>query len=91
MGTVVPLHYQEPFRRGFTKGWEPTVEDFVTDARGAVGSGAAGWCMHNGDQRDAPDGKPRRSFDMREQRLFDQLDDVEKEALERLSAILGNR
>ena len=91
IGTVVPLHYQEPFRRGFTEGWEPTADDFVADAKGAVESGAAGWCLHNGDQRDNPQGKPRRSFDMREQRLFDQLDEVEKEAIERLSQLLKNR
>jgi len=91
IGTVVPLHYQEPFRRGFTRGWEPTVDDFVTDARGAVESGAAGWCLHNGHQKDKPESKPRRSFDMSEKRLFDQLDDVEKKALERLAPILTNR
>ncbi len=91
IGTVVPLHYQEPFRRGFTEGWEPTANDFVTDAKGALESGAAGWCMHNGDQRDNPEGKPRRSFDMREQRLFDQLDNVEKEALKQLSEIFKGR
>lgn len=82
LGRAVPLHYQEPFRRGFTKGWEPTADDYVTDALGALRGGAAGWCLHNGDQRHAPDGRPRRSFDMRKQRLFDQLDDVERRALE---------
>ncbi|MBL7152184.1 MAG: DUF4038 domain-containing protein [Phycisphaerae bacterium] len=91
IGSVVPLHYQEPFRRGFTRGWEPTVEDFVTDAKGAAEGGAAGWCLHNGDQKDRPGSKPRRSFDMRRQRLFDQLDDVEKEALERISKFLQAR
>jgi len=91
IGTVVPLHYQEPFRRGFTKGWEPTVEDFVTDARGALEGGAAGWCLHNGDQKDQPESRPRRSFDLREQRLFDQLDEVEKEALKRISELVRRR
>jgi len=84
LGRVVPLHYQEPFRRGFTKGWEPTPEDYVTDARGARAGGAAGWCLHNGGQRHVPGQKPRRSFDMRTKRLFDQLDEVELEALDRL-------
>jgi hypothetical protein len=83
-GRAVPLHYQEPFRRGFTKGWEPAVEDYVGDVRGALQGGAAGWCVHNGDQRRAPEGKPRRSFDMRDRRLFEQLDPVELEALKRL-------
>ena len=35
MGHVVPVHYQEPFRRGYGK-WEPTAADFLTDLRGAV-------------------------------------------------------
>ena len=91
IGTVVPLHYQEPFRRGFTRGWEPMATDFVTDAAAAMESGAAGWCLHNGDQKNKPESKPRRSFDMREKRLFDQLDDVEKEALKRLSRIFKDR
>jgi len=84
LGRVVPLHYQEPFRRGFTRGWEPTADDYVTDARAAVAGGAAGWCLHNGDQRHVPDQKPRRSFDMRKERLFGQLDEVERRALDRL-------
>jgi hypothetical protein len=87
LGRNVPLHYQEPFRRGFTEGWEPAAGDFVADARGAVAGGAAGWCLHNGDSRHKPDGKPRRSFDMREHRLFDQLDSEEKKALKLLSEI----
>ena len=81
----MPLHYQEPFRRGFTKGWEPSADDYVTDAQGALAGGAAGWCLHNGDQRDQPDQKPRRSFDMRSQRLFEQLDQVELDALKAIS------
>ena len=86
---VVPLDYQEPFRRGFTQGWEPGVEDYVTDARAALAGGAAGWCLHNGDQRDRPGQEPRRSFDLREKRLFDQLDEVERQALERLSRLFA--
>ena len=91
LGRIVPLHYQEPFRRGFTKGWEPTAEDYVTDARGALAGGAAGWCLHNGDQRHVPGQKPRRSFDMRGKRLFEQLDAVEREALERLGRLFAER
>ena len=89
-GKSIPLHYQEPFRRGFTKGWDPNSSDFVTDARAALNSGAAGWCLHNGDSRHAPGGKPRRSFDMREHRLFDQLDTEEKKALRRLAEIFSS-
>lgn len=84
LGRVVPVHYQEPFRRGFTRGWEPTADDFLTAARGARKGGAAGWCFHNGDQRDAPDGRPRRSFDLRDGRLFEQLDAVEKQTVKAL-------
>ncbi len=84
LGRIVPVHYQEPFRRDFTRGWEPSAEDFLADALAARDSGAAGWCFHNGDNRQAPDGRPRRSFDLQKQRLFDQLDAVELEALEAL-------
>ena len=91
LGRVVPVHYQEPFRRGFTKGWEPTAGDYMTDLRGALEGGAAGWCLHNGDQRRVPEGKPRRSFDMRAARLFEQLDEVELEALDRLHKLLPLR
>ena len=83
-GRVLPVHYQEPFRRGFSKGWEPSAEDFVTAAVGARNGGAAGWCFHNGDQRGTPDGKPRRSFDLSEKRLFEQLDEVEQKTVQEL-------
>lgn len=77
-GRVVPVHYQEPFRRGYTKGWEPIAKDFWTDLTEAYKSGAAGWCFHNGDQRhNLPNRTPRRSFDMSERRLFEQLDEEE--------------
>jgi len=84
LGRVVPVHYQEPFRRNFSRGWEPSAEDFLADALAARDSGAAGWCFHNGDNRQAPDGRPRRSFDLHQQRLFDQLDAVERKAIEAL-------
>jgi hypothetical protein len=76
MGVIAPIHYQEPFRRGYVD-WEPTAADFLTDLRGAVAGGAAGWCFHNGLQRSAEDQQPRRSFDLRSKRLFDQLDNEE--------------
>ena len=75
-----PVHHQEPFRRGYET-WSPTADDFLTDLRGAVTGGAAGWCLHNGSQRNAPDGQPRRSFDLRERRLFDHLDTEELKAI----------
>ena len=74
-GHVVPVHFQEPFRRGYEE-WEPCAEDFMLDLTGARDGGAGGWCFHNGATRSADDGRPRRSFDMRrgEGRLFEQLD-----------------
>jgi hypothetical protein len=80
LGREVPVHYQEPFRRGFGK-WEPKAEDFVADLKGARAGGAAGWCFHNGDTRAAKDGQPRRSFDLREKRLIESLDEEELKTL----------
>jgi hypothetical protein len=74
---IVPVHYQEPFRRGYGS-WEPTAADFLADLHGAVAGGAAGWCFHNGSQQGASDEEPRRSFDLRAKRLFDQLDEEER-------------
>lgn len=71
LGRLAPIHYQEPFRRGYTD-WEPKGGDFMADLRGA-----AGWCFHNGQQRDTPEHEPRRSFDLRFHRLMDQLDPEE--------------
>jgi hypothetical protein len=76
LGHPAPLHYQEPFRRGYGD-WQPAAGDFLTDLRGAIAGGAAGWCFHNGSQSKASGGQPRRSFDLREKRLFDQLDSEE--------------
>ncbi len=87
-GRVVPVHYQEPFRRGYGN-WNPKAEDFVRDLRAAMAGGATGWCFHNGDQRAAADGQPRRSFDLRERRLFDQLDDEERKAVELMRAVVS--
>ena len=78
-GRPMPIHYQEPFRRGYAE-WEPGVDDFLTDLRGAIRGGAAGWCFHNGGNRLVKDERPRRSFDLRpeEGRLMAQLDPVER-------------
>jgi hypothetical protein len=86
---TVPILYQEPFRRSYS--YAPSVKDFETDLRGALAGGAAGWCFHNGDSRDAKDGRPRRSFDLREQRLFEQLDDVERQAVAALKGVTEER
>ncbi len=89
LGRVVPVHFQEPFRRGYAN-WNPRAEDFVHDLQAAKAGGAAGWCFHNGDRRGAPDGQPRRSFDLREQRLFDQLDEQERKAVDLLKSAISN-
>ncbi len=83
LGRVVPWHYQEPFRRAYG-GWQPGAGDFIADLNGARTGGAAGWCFHNGDARGRPGGEPRRSFDLRERRLFEQFDEEERRFLDRL-------
>jgi hypothetical protein len=85
LGRVVPIMHQEPFRRGYTD-WQPTADDFLTDLRGAVAGGAAGWCFHNGSQRSAPGEQPRRSFDLSSKRLLDQLDSEEQRVLSAAAA-----
>jgi len=87
IGRLAPVHYQEPIRRGYAK-WQPAAADFVADARHARDSGAAGWCFHNGDQRTTPGRQPRRSFDLREVRLFEQLEEEELKALEGLRTLI---
>jgi hypothetical protein len=87
LGVVVPVHFQEPFRRGYTKGWEPTADDFLRDLRGAIEGGAAGWCFHNGAQVGPEDGQPRRSFDLREKPLYEQLDAAEREVARNIKRI----
>lgn len=87
IGHIVPIHYQEPFRRGFNKDWEPTANDFLIDLKQAMESDAAGWCFHNGDQRNNPDGNPRRSFDLSTKTLFEQLDNEEYLFLNQLLTI----
>lgn len=78
LGRVAPVHYQEPFRRGYApQHWEPSAAEFITDLQGALAGGAAGWCFHNGDQKDKAEGIPTRSFDLRQQRLFEQFDNEE--------------
>jgi hypothetical protein len=88
LGRTVPVHYQEPFRRGYSpERWEPKAGDFLADLKAAKKSGAAGWCLHNGDQKDKPESKPWRSFDMRDARLFDQLDEEEREFIKEMRGI----
>ncbi|MEX2188869.1 MAG: hypothetical protein WD875_18820 [Pirellulales bacterium] len=86
MGHVVPVHFQEPLRRAYSSSFD--AKDFEADLRGAISGGAAGWCFHNGDARNAKDGRPRRSFDLTSQRLFEQLDDVELTAIRGFQEVL---
>jgi len=89
LGKIVPVHYQEPFRRGFGN-WQPEAQDFLIDLEKAKLGGAAGWCLHNGDVRKKDDGRPRRSFDMREAegRLFEQLEADEKAVVEQARSVI---
>ena len=87
-GRVVPIHYQEPFRRDYSRGWEPTASEFLTDLNGAVQGGAAGWCFHNGSSRHSEDRRPYRSFDMSEQNLFEQLDLEEMDVVKTAASIV---
>jgi len=92
LGRTVPVHYQEPFRRGFRpKQWEPKAEHFLADLKGALEGGAAGWCFHNGDQKDKPQAKPRRSFDMRKARLFEQLDEQEMKFIRQVKVVVSGQ
>ena len=86
-GRSVPIHYQEPFRRGY-QNWEPAAEDFLADLRGAVEGGAAGWCFHNGQQRGAPGDEPRRSFDLSRRSLIEQLDSEERKFINQARSAL---
>jgi hypothetical protein len=88
MGRLVPLHYQEPFRRGYGD-WQPGVDDYLVDEVAARRAGAAGWCLHNGASRGTPGRRPRRSFDLRreEGRLMVQLDPVESQVIQRFAEL----
>ena len=50
MGRLVPVHYQEPLRRGYVQGTRRR-RTLLADLHGALSGGAAGWCFHNGTQR----------------------------------------
>lgn len=87
LGHTVPVHLQEPFRRDYGP-WQPEANDFLTDLRGAIAGGAAGWCLHNGSNRHSDDGEPRRSFDLAPERgpFIETLDAVEREVLNRMAS-----
>ena len=88
LGRVVPVHNQEPFRRDFGA-WQPKATDFLVDARQARDGGAAGWCLHNGSPKAGDSKGPRRSFDLRQARLFGQLDEEELQVADHVAAVLA--
>jgi len=83
MEKVTPVIFDEPFRRGYTD-WNPQVEDFLKDLAGAKAGGAAGWCFHNGGEKDAKREGPRKSFDLSEKGLMEQLDVIEREFIKEM-------
>ena len=87
LNLVMPVHYQEPFRRDYSP-WQPTADDFLTDLRGAIEGGAAGWCLHNGSPRRDYEG-PDRSFNLSRDngRLMDQLDEEEMRVVNEAPAL----
>ncbi len=76
LGWRIPIHLQEPFRRGYTT-YNPVEDDFLRDCNGGKVAGAAGWCLHNGSN--AGSTPPHRSFQMTNSdgRLYAQWDSVE--------------
>src|SRR5262249_9127058 len=87
IGRPAPVHYQEPFRRGYGR-WEPSADDFLADLRGTGAGGAAVWCLHNGSSRGSAGERPRRSFDLHGRRLFGQLDAEERIVIERAASLV---
>lgn len=85
LGRVVPVHFQEPFRRGYP-GFVPEANDYSVDLQGA-----GGWCFHNGSSRGTEGEQPRRSFDLTERRLFAQLDTVELDAVSRFRNLVATK
>lgn len=89
LGWRIPVHLQEPFRRGYTT-YNPVEDDFLRDCNGGKLAGAAGWCLHNGSDSGA---RPYRCFDMSdaEGRIYTQWDSVEVSVTNALSGhIAGN-
>jgi hypothetical protein len=89
LGFRIPIHIQEPFRRGYAS-YNPTVEDFYRDCTGAKVAEAAGWCLHNGNN--SGDAKPWRCFNMSdsEGRLYSQLDSIELEVVDNINEQIGS-
>lgn len=90
LGWRIPIHLQEPFRRGYTT-YNPVEDDYLRDCNGGKLAGAAGWCLHNGSN--AGSTPPYRSFQMTDSdgRLYAQWDSVEVNVTNWLSQhVAGN-
>ncbi len=87
-GRVVPIHYQQPFRRNSSRRWQPTASDFLTALDGAVRGNAAGWCFHNGSNRHSEDRRPYHSFNMSQQSLFEQFDREERDVVKTAAIVV---
>ncbi|MDO8589574.1 MAG: cellulase family glycosylhydrolase [Armatimonadota bacterium] len=85
LGTRIPVHLQEPFRRSYGS-YDPVQEDYYRDNSGGKAAEAAGWCLHNGSG-----GGLQRSFCMSDTygRLFAQLDSVEQDVANNISDAIG--
>ena len=89
LGCLAPVHLQEPMRRDYGR-WQPVAADFLTDLRGALAGGAAGWCLHNGGPKGGQEGPPR-CFDMSQRRLLHQLDPEELAVVDAAPGIVRER
>jgi len=88
LGWRIPIHLQEPFRRGYSTSFNPLEDDFLRDCSGGKLAGAAGWCLHNGDNFDAA---PYRSFTMDNARgrLYAQWESAETNVTNQVSALIA--
>lgn len=92
LGFRFPIHLQEPFRRGYSTTYDPVVEDYYRDCSGGKIAEAAGWCLHNGDNKYSPPSyRPWRCFNMTpaEGRLYSQWDSVEQTVVANLDGQIG--
>ncbi len=80
IGIRVPIHLQEPFRRGAEwDSWEANPIHFFRDCTGGKVGGAAGWCFHT----DA-------GFNLTVEGFYDRLDSVEGTVVDTLTYHLGS-
>ncbi len=82
-GVRMPVHLQEPFRRGYGS-WQPGTSDFLRDCIGGKNADGAGWCLHNGSNYGSA---PYRSFRMTNSngRLYSQWETAEQNACDQIN------